>query len=118
MTTDQRAFLVRSLKRVSLALVLGGLVSGLYTGYAVRGPSPAEQLGFMEFRERNGTLFAGEAQDLAALRIRRDTGQLSTRRPIDRLAVGGFTMFAGPSILLAGVVWWIARFIQAGGAGT
>jgi hypothetical protein len=114
MTTDQRAFLVRSLKRVGLALVLGGLVFGLYAGNEVREPSPAEQLRFLEDWERTGALSTSDVQDLAALRIRRDAGQLSTWRPIDVGAVIGFSMFGGPIILLGGVVWWIARFLQAG----
>ena len=114
MTTDQRAFLVRSLNRVSLALVLGGLVFGLYAGNELREPSPAGQLQFLEQWERTGALSTSDVQDLAALRIRREAGQLLTWRPIDVGAVIGFTMFGGPIILLGGVVWWIARFLQVG----
>ena len=114
MTTDQRAFLVRSLKRVSLVLVLAGLVSGLYAGNEIRDQSPAEQLQFLETFERSGALSPSDVQELAALRIRRDAGRLSTWRPIDQGAVIGFTMFGGPLILLGGLVWWIARFIQVG----
>ena len=114
MTTEQRAFLVRSLKGVSLALLLGGLVFGFFAGNDARDPSPAEQLRVLEARERTGLLYASDVQDLAALRIRRDTGQLSTRRPIGSPAVGSFTIVAGPIILLGGVVWWIARFLQVG----
>jgi hypothetical protein len=51
---------------------------------------------------------------LAELRIRQEAGRLSTWRPIDLNAVAGFTIFGGPILLLGGVVWWIARFIQAG----
>lgn len=69
------------LEACQLGAVLGGLVSGLIAAYEVRGPSPAEQLGFMEFRERNGTLFPGEVQELAALRIRRDTGNFRLGDP-------------------------------------
>jgi hypothetical protein len=114
MTTDRRALLVRTLKRVSLVLVLAGLAFGVYAANDVRGPSPAQQLKIQEDLERYPAAVDRDPQLLAELRIRRDAGRLSTWRPIDLMAVAGFTIFGGPIILLGGVVWWIAHFIQAG----
>jgi hypothetical protein len=114
MTTDQRALLVRTLKRVSLVLVLAGLAFGGYAANDVRGPSPAQELKIQEDLERYPAAVGRDPQLLAELRIRQEAGRLSTWRPIDLNAVAGFTIFGGPILLLGGVVWWIARFIQAG----
>jgi len=104
MTAGQRGLLVRTLKRVSLALLVAGILAGAYVCYDVRGPSPAEQLRFLEAREKTGALYPSDLPELADLRARREMGRLSARRPIGFDDAFAFMFGAVPFLLLSGII--------------
>jgi hypothetical protein len=119
LTSDQRRLLVKSLRGLSLALLVGGFLFGTYAFIDLQGTSssPAETLRSLEYRERVGSLyvFPGDAEELAHLRALRDAGQLSTTRPWTIIAPFAFLFWGGPILLLGGFVWWIGSFLRAGG---
>jgi hypothetical protein len=92
MTASQRGLIVRTLKRVSLALLTAGILAGAYVSYKAAGIPP----GWRAFAPRG----PDEVRDALSFAL--------------YLALP-FMVGAVPFLLLSGIIWWIAGFIRAGG---